>query len=108
MYVCMNLKHDEPPPPLLMCRERCTRDGWIDAKNQPTNQTDLRRLRSKCYKKRCLSSDKLQKACHIHKHSFPLAVPAATHCSVGWNWATAGTAVMPSPPSCASCSPSAV
>lgn len=45
---------------------------------------------------------------HIHKHNFPLAVPAATHCSVGWNWATAGTAVMPSPPNCASWSPFAV
>ena len=32
-----------------------------------------------------LRPEKLQKACHIHKHSFPLAVPAATHCSVGWN-----------------------
>jgi hypothetical protein len=45
---------------------------------------------------------------YIHKHSFPLAVPAATQSSVGWNLATAGTAVMPSPPSCASCCPLAV
>ena len=45
---------------------------------------------------------------YIHKHSLPLAVPAATQSSVGWNLATAGTAVMPSPPSCASCWPLAV
>ena len=45
---------------------------------------------------------------HIHKHSLPLAVPAATHCSVGWNCATAGTAVMPSPPNWASWSPLAL
>lgn len=42
---------------------------------------------------------------HIHKHNFPLAVPAANQSLVGWNTATAGTAVMPSPPRCANCSP---
>ncbi len=42
---------------------------------------------------------------YIQRHSFPLAVPAATQSFVGWNCATAGTAVIPPPPSCASCSP---
>ena len=42
---------------------------------------------------------------YIHKHSLPEAVPAATQSSDGWNLATEGTAVMPSPPSCASCCP---
>lgn len=42
---------------------------------------------------------------YIHKQSLPLAVPAATQSNVGWNFATAGTAVIPSPPNCASCSP---
>jgi hypothetical protein len=51
---------------------------------------------------------RLNQLFYIHKHSFPLAVPAATQSSVGWNLATAGTAVMPSPPSCASCCPLAV
>jgi hypothetical protein len=45
---------------------------------------------------------------YIQRHSLPLAVPAATQSSVGWNLATAGTAVMASPPSCASCCPLAV
>lgn len=42
---------------------------------------------------------------YIHKHSFPDAVPAAIQSIVGWNLATAGTAVIPSPPSCANCCP---
>lgn len=45
---------------------------------------------------------------YIHKHSFPLAVPAVTQSLVGWKTATAGTAVMPLPPSCANCLPSAL
>lgn len=44
---------------------------------------------------------------HIHNDSFPLAFPPATQSSEGWKCAAAGTAVIPSPPSCASCSPSA-
>lgn len=42
---------------------------------------------------------------HIHRHIFPLAVPPAIQSLVGWNTATAGTAVRPSPPSWASCAP---
>jgi hypothetical protein len=42
---------------------------------------------------------------YIHKQSFPLAVPAPTQSIVGWNLATAGTAVILSPPSCANCCP---
>lgn len=44
---------------------------------------------------------------YIHNDSFPLAFPPATQSSEGWKCAAAGTAVIPSPPSCASCSPSA-
>lgn len=36
---------------------------------------------------------------HIHKHTFPLPVPPTTQSLVGWKTETAGTAVMPSPPS---------
>lgn len=42
---------------------------------------------------------------YIQRHTFPLAVPAPTQSIVGCIWATAGTAVMPSPSSWASCSP---
>lgn len=42
---------------------------------------------------------------YIHKQSFPLAVPPATQFLLRWKTATAGTAVMPSPPSWASWSP---
>ncbi len=45
---------------------------------------------------------------YIHKHNLPLAVPAVTQSLVGWKTATAGTAVMPPPPSCANCLPSAL
>jgi hypothetical protein len=45
---------------------------------------------------------------YIHRQSFPLAVPAATQSLLGWKTATAGTAVMPPPPSCANCSPFAL
>lgn len=45
---------------------------------------------------------------HIHRHNFPLAVPAATQSLLGWKTATAGTAVIPPPPSCANCSPFAL
>jgi hypothetical protein len=42
---------------------------------------------------------------HCQRQSFPLAFPPATQSIVGWKCATAGTAVMPSPSSCASCTP---
>ena len=45
---------------------------------------------------------------YIHKHNFPLAVPAAIQSFVWWNCATEGTAVIPSPPSWANCCPSPV
>lgn len=50
-------------------------------------------------------SGTLLEPAYIHKHNLPLAVPAATQSKVGWNLATAGTAVIPSPPSWANCSP---
>lgn len=44
---------------------------------------------------------------HIQRQSFPLAEPPATQSLVGWNCATAGTAVMScASPSWASCWPS--
>jgi len=45
---------------------------------------------------------------YIHRHNFPDAVPPAIQSCVGWKTATAGTAVMVSLPSWASCMPSAL
>lgn len=42
---------------------------------------------------------------HFHRQTFPLAVPPTTQFLLRWKTATAGTAVTPSPPSCASWSP---
>lgn len=53
----------------------------------------------------CVDLSYLSGADYIQRQSLPLAVPAAIQSWEGWNWATAGTALIPSPPSCASCSP---
>lgn len=40
----------------------------------------------------------LSKRAHIHRHILPLAVPPAIQFVLRWKTATAGTAVIPSPP----------